>query len=118
MISVDTKKKGNVGNFKNAGAEYRKVKEPRRVLDHDFPIPELGKVAPYGVYVLNSNTGFINLGTSHDTSEFAVTGISCWWDSIGKNVFSTTKRIYITCDGRKQWVSQPQLEIRITAVCQ
>jgi len=99
VISVDTKKKENVGNFKNAGAEYRKLKEPRRVLDHDFPIPELGKVAPYGVYVLNSNTGFINLGTSHDTSEFAVTGISCWWYSIGKNVFPTAKRIYITCDG-------------------
>ena len=99
VISVDTKKKENIGNFKNTGTEYRKSKDPRRVLDHDFPIPELGKVAPYGVYVLNNNTGFINLGTSHDTSEFAVTSISCWWNSIGKNTFPTAKRIYITCDG-------------------
>ncbi len=99
VISVDTKKKENIGKFKNAGAEYRKEKDPRKVLDHDFPIPELGKVAPYGVYVLNNNTGFVNLGTSHDTSEFAVTSISCWWNAIGKNTFPDAKRIYITCDG-------------------
>lgn len=99
VISVDTKKKENIGNFRNAGAEYRKEKNPRKVLDHDFPIPELGKVAPYGVYVLNNNTGFVNLGTSHDTSEFAVTSISCWWNAVGKNTFPTAKRIYITCDG-------------------
>ena len=67
VISVDTKKKENIGNFKNAGAEYREVKNPRKVLHHDFPIPELGKVAPYGVYVLNNNTGFVNLGTSFMT---------------------------------------------------
>ena len=70
------RKKENIGNFKNNGAEYRKRKDPRRVLDHDFPISELGKVAPYGVYVLNDNTGFINLGISHDTAEFAVSSIS------------------------------------------
>ncbi len=99
VISVDTKKKENIGNFKNAGAEYRKEKDPRKVLDHDFPIPELGKVAPYGVYVLNNNTGFVNLGTSHDTSEFAVTSISCWWNAVGKNTFPAAERIYITCDG-------------------
>ena len=99
VISVDTKKKENIGNFKNNGAEYRKEKHPRRVLDHDFPIPELGKVAPYGVYVLNDNTGFINLGISHDTSEFAVSSISYWWDAVGKNNFPNAERIYITCDG-------------------
>lgn len=99
VISVDTKKKENIGNFKNNGAEYRKIKDPRKVLDHDFPIPELGKVAPYGVYVLNNNTGFINLGTSHDTSEFAVSSISYWWNAVGKNSFPDAKRIYITCDG-------------------
>ena len=99
VISVDTKKKENIGNFKNSGAEYRKAKNPRRVLDHDFPIPELGKVAPYGVYVLNDNTGFVNLGISHDTSEFAVSSIAYWWDAVGKNNFPNAKRIYITCDG-------------------
>lgn len=99
VISVDTKKKENIGNFKNAGAEYRKEKDPRRVLDHDFPIPELGKVAPYGVYVLNDNTGFINLGISHDTSEFAVSSIAYWWEAVGKINFPEAERIYITCDG-------------------
>ena len=62
VISTDTKKKELIGNFKNNGQEYREVSDPHLVLDHDFAIPELGKVAPYGVYVLNDNTGFINLG--------------------------------------------------------
>jgi hypothetical protein len=62
VISVDTRKKENIGNFKNNGKEYRPSGNPRKVLDHDFPIEELGKVAPYGVYNLNSNTGFVNLG--------------------------------------------------------
>ena len=99
VISVDTKEKENIGNFKNNGAEYRKYKDPRKVLDHDFPIAELGKVNPYGVYVLNSDTGFINLGTNHDTAEFAVTSIAAWWDTCGKETFPGSKRIYITCDG-------------------
>lgn len=98
VISVDTKKKENIRNFKNNGAEYRKFGEPRQVLDHDFLIAELGKVNPYGIYVLNSNTGFINLGTNHDTSEFAITSIAVWWGTCGKNSFSESKRIYITCD--------------------
>ena len=98
VISVDTKKKELIGNFKNAGAEYRKEKDPRQVLDHDFPIPELGKVAPYGIYVLNDNTGFINLGTDHDTAEFASESILRWWESIGKNTFPKAKRIYINAD--------------------
>ncbi len=76
VISVDTKKKEKTGNFKNSGQEYRKKKDPRKVLDHDFPIPKPGRVSPYGIYVINSNTGFVNLGTSHDTAEFAVESIS------------------------------------------
>ena len=98
VISVDTKKKENVGNFKNNGQEYRKKKDPRKVLDHDFPIPEWGKISPYGIYVINSNTGFVNLGTSHDTAEFAVESISRWWETIGKNTFPNQKRLMITCD--------------------
>jgi hypothetical protein len=78
VISVDTKKKENIGNFKNEGGEYRVKKQPRKVLDHDFPIKELGKIAPYGVYNVNNNVGFGNVGTSHDTSEFAVESISRW----------------------------------------
>lgn len=99
VISVDTKKKENIGNFKNNGQEYRKNKDPRKVLDHDFPIKELGKISPYGVYNLNSNTGFVNVGTSHDTSEFAVESISRWWETVGKHTFPGKKRIYINCDG-------------------
>jgi len=98
VISVDTKKKENIGNFKNDGKEYRKKKDPRLVLDHDFPIKELGKVAPYGVYVLNDNTAFVNLGTSHDTSEFAVESINRWWRIIGRNTFPEAKKLYINCD--------------------
>ena len=71
VISVDTKKKELIGNFKNNGAEYRPKKFARRVFDHDFPFKE-GKIAPYGVYLINKNEGFVNLGTDHDTSAFAV----------------------------------------------
>jgi transposase len=98
VISVDTKKKENIGNFKNGGQEYRHKKDPRKVLDHDFPLEELGKISPYGVYNLNNNTGFVNVGTSHDTSEFAVESISRWWEVVGKHTFPNRSRIYITCD--------------------
>ena len=98
VISVDTKKRENIGNFKNDGQEYRKKKDPRKVLDHDFPIEELGKISPYGVYNLNNNTGFVNVGTSHDTSEFAVESILRWWETVGKHTFPDRKKIYINCD--------------------
>ena len=96
VISTDTKKKELIGNFKNSGQEYREVSDPRRVLDHDFAIPELGKVAPYGVYVLNDNTGFINLGTDHDTGEFAVESIRRWIWHIGTTNFPDMNKILFT----------------------
>jgi hypothetical protein len=98
VISVDTKKKENIGNFKNPGQEYRSSKNPRKVLDHDFPIKELGKIAPYGVYNLNNNVSFVNVGTSRDTSEFAVESISRWWETVGKRTFPTATTLYITAD--------------------
>lgn len=98
VISVDTKKKELIGNFKNNGQEYRKIKSPRKVLDHDFPIKELGKISPYGVYNLNKNTGFVNIGTSHDTSEFAVESIFRWWKTVGKHTFPKAKKLLVTCD--------------------
>jgi len=98
VISVDTKKKENIGNFKNPGLEYRRNKDPRKVLDHDFPFKELGKIAPYGVYNLNHNIGFVNVGTSYDTSEFAVESISRWWETVGKNTFPKATKLMITCD--------------------
>jgi hypothetical protein len=128
VISVDTKKRENIGNFKNNGEEYRKNKNPRKVLDHDFPIKELGKISPYGVYNLNNNTGFVNVGTSHDTSEFAVESISRWWETVGKHTFPTARKLMITCDcggsngnRRRMWKYQLQefsnrtgLEIEVT----
>jgi hypothetical protein len=98
VISVDTKKKENIGNFKQNGKEYRTKKNPRKVLDHDFPIEELGKISPYGVYNVNKNVGFVNAGTSHDTGEFAVESISRWWETVGKHTFPRAKRLYITAD--------------------
>jgi len=98
VISVDTKKKENIGNFKNPGQEYRKNKDPRKVLDHDFPIKELGKISPYGVYNLNHNVGFVNVGTSRDTAEFAVESIFRWWEAVGKHTFRKATKLMITCD--------------------
>ncbi len=98
VISVDTKKKENIGNFKNDGTEYRPCGSPRLVSDHDFFMPELGKVAPYGVYVLNNNAAFVNLGTSADTGLFSVESIRRWWYTIGRENFWYAERIVVTCD--------------------
>lgn len=99
VISIDCKKKELIGNFKNPGAEYRLAGEPRAVWDHDFEIKELGKVAPYGIYVLNNNTGFVNLGTSSDTAEFAGESVARWWHYVGESTFPNACKIFITCDG-------------------
>ena len=98
VISVDAKKKENVGSFINNGRTYNKSKHPTKVLDHDFPINELGKVTPYGVYDINRNEGFVNLGISKDTPEFAVESISRWWLTMGKNTYPKTSKLYINCD--------------------
>lgn len=99
VISVDTKKKELIGNFKNNGSEYAEKKNPIKVLDHDFPIEELGKVAPYGIYDINKNEGFVNLGLSKDTSEFAVNSILRWWQTLGKPSYPNATKLYINCDG-------------------
>lgn len=98
VISIDCKKKETLGNLANSGTEYRKKGDPRRVLDHDFET-ELGKIAPYGVYVENDNTAFVNLGTSSDTAEFAAESVRAWWSCVGKNTFPDAGRLYVTCDG-------------------
>lgn len=123
VISVDTKKKELTGNFTNGGAEYSKKKNPTNVLDHDFPIKELGKVAPYGIYDISRNEGFVNLGVSHDTAEFAVTSILRWWQTLGKNTYPAAKKLYINCDNggsngsrRKLWKKQLQELANITGL--
>jgi transposase len=98
VISIDAKKKENIGNFANNGKSYRKSKDPVKVLDHDFPIGELGKVTPYGVYDVSRNEGFVNLGISKDTPEFAVESISRWWLTLGKNTYPEATKLYINCD--------------------
>ena len=98
VISVDTKKKELIGNFKNNGEEYNKKKVPIKTWDHDFPIKELGKVSPYGIYDVSRNEGFVNLGISHDTAEFAVESILRWWQTLGINTYPNAQKLYITCD--------------------
>ena len=97
-ISVDTKKKELVGDFKNGGRELRPKGEPEPVRVHDFVIPELGKVAPYGVYDIAANTGWINLGINHDTAAFAVESIRRWWQQLGQARYHQAKRLLITAD--------------------
>jgi len=98
VISVDTKKKELVGNFKNGGREYRRKGDPERVRSHDFKIKELGKVNPYGVYDQTRNEGWVNVGIDHDTSAFAVESIRQWWNSMGKKVYPEAEKLLITAD--------------------
>jgi len=99
VISIDAKKKENVGNFKNGGRTYNLRNNPTKVSDHDFLSKELGKVTPYGVYDINKNEGFVNLGISKDTAEFAVESVSRWWLTVGQNTYPNATKIYINCDG-------------------
>ena len=124
VISVDTKKKELIGNFKNNGAEYRKKKEPHKAFDHDFPIKELGKVAPYGVYDVSRNLGFVNLGLSHDTAEFAVASILRWWQTLGVHTYPKASKIFITGDSGgsngsrlKLWKKQLQEFANVSGLC-
>jgi transposase len=123
VISVDTKKKELVGNFKNNGATYRKKNDPIKVLDHDFPLKELGKVAPYGIYDISKNEGFVNLGISHDTAEFAVESILRWWLTLGTNTYPDAVKLYINSDNggsngsrNRLWKKQLQQMADITGL--
>src|SRR6266571_2168908 len=98
VISVDAKKKENVGNFKNGGAEYAPRGEPERVSVHDFPDEELGKALPYGIYDLTANTGWVSVGTDHDTGAFAVASIRSWWNGPGRVAYPGARRLLITAD--------------------
>ena len=98
VISVDTKKKELIGDFKNAGREWQPQGTPEEVRVYDFIDPELGKVAPYGVYDLTANTGWVNVGIDHDTAEFAVQSIRSWWREMGQAVYQRPRRLLITAD--------------------
>jgi len=99
VISVDTKKKELVGNFRNGGREYRPAGDPEKVRVHDFLIKELGRAVPYGVYDLAANAGWVNLGIDHDTAAFAVHSIRRWWRDMGRARYPDATRLLITADG-------------------
>lgn len=98
VISVDTKKKEPVGDFKNGGRELRPKGRPEPVRVHDFIIPELGKAVPYGVYDVAANAGWVNLGISHDTAAFAVESIRRWWHELGAPRYPDATRLLINAD--------------------
>jgi len=98
VVSVDTKKKEIVGNYRNPGREWEPRGQPRRVKSKDFPDKELGKVAPYGVYDLTANEGWVNVGISHDTAEFAVESVRRWWYRMGRPTYPGATELLITAD--------------------
>jgi transposase len=99
VISADTKKKELVGNFKNGGREWRRKGQPEEVQVHDFVVPELGRVSPYGVYDLAANAGWVSVGLDHDTAAFAVATIRRWWERTGHARYPSARRLLITADG-------------------
>ncbi len=99
VISVDTKKKEILGNYHNAGRQWRSAKTPQTVQVHDFPGPAVPRAYPYGIYDLGRNAGFVNVGTDHDTGAFAVASIRGWWRAEGQRLYPTATTLVITADG-------------------
>jgi hypothetical protein len=97
-ISVDTKKKEQIGNYRNNGSDYRPNGEPRHVKVHDFEDKELGKVVPYGVYDIAANNGWVSVGITHDTAEFAVASIRLWLEKMGRQRYPNASELTITAD--------------------
>jgi len=98
VISVDTKKKELLGNYDNNGKQWLHAKKPLKVNDHDFPSPDVPRAYPYGIYDLARNTGFVNVGTDHDTGAFSVASIRGWWHSEGRSLYSQARILIITAD--------------------
>ena len=98
VVSVDTKKKELVGNFKNGGREWQTKGEPDKVLTHDFPSDAIGKAIPYGIYDMARNEAFVSVGRDHDTPTFAVASIRRWWTTMGMPVYPKAKELLITAD--------------------
>jgi hypothetical protein len=99
VISVDTKKKELLGNYQNAGQQWRQAKTPQRVQVHDFPGPAVPRAYPYGIYDVKRNTGFVNVGMDHDTGAFAVASIRGWWRAEGRRLYPDARSLLITADG-------------------
>ena len=99
MISVDTKKKELIGEYKNAGSDYRPQGRPDLVNVHDFIDEDLGKAIPYGVYDIGANAGCVSVGVDHDTATFAVNAIRRWLDLMGRDRYPDARQVMITADG-------------------
>ena len=99
VVSIDTKKKELVGEFKNAGREWEPQGQPVEVKVHDFPEKKLGKAIPYGVYDLASNEGWVSVGIDHDTAQFATASVRRWWQEMGAGRFPRATKLMITADG-------------------
>src|ERR1700674_1927946 len=99
VISVDTKKKELLGNYDNGGQQWLPAKKSVKVNGHDFPAPEIPRAYPYGIYDMARNTGFVNVGTDHDTGAFAVASIRGWWRREGRSLYSRAQELLITADG-------------------
>jgi Rhodopirellula transposase DDE domain len=98
VISVDTKKKELIGEFRNPGSDYGPIGKPIEVDAHDFENKELGKVVPYGIYDIGANSGYVSLGIDHDTAQFAVNATRLWLDKMGRERYPITPRVMITAD--------------------
>src|SRR5207244_6369660 len=98
VISVDTKKKELVGNYANAGRQWRPIDTAVHVNGHDFPSPEVPRAYPYGIYDIGRNEGFVNVGTDHDTAAFAAASIRGWWQTEGQRLYPRARHIVITAD--------------------
>jgi hypothetical protein len=98
VVSVDTKKKENLGEFANGGREWRPAGDPRRVSDHDFADQRVGKAIPYGIYDVSTDKGWVSVGTDHDTAAFAVATIRRWWNAAGRDTYPASRRLLITAD--------------------
>jgi hypothetical protein len=99
VVSVDTKKKEMLGKYKNNGRQWLPAKDPFKVNGHDFPAPDVPRAYPYGVYDIGQNTGFVNVGTDHDTGAFAVASIRGWWRHEGRKMYPNASKLLITADG-------------------
>ena len=107
VISVDAKKKENIGEFRNGGREWQPKGSPEPVNVHDFIDKELGKVTPYGIYDVAANAGWVSVGTDHDTAAFAVTTIARWWQAVGQPAYPAAAGLLICADGGGSTATAP-----------
>jgi hypothetical protein len=98
VVSVDTKKKELVGEYKNAGQQWRPERDPVKAKTHDFPDPAVGKAVPYGIYDIGANTGFVSVGKDGDTAQFAVQTLRRWWQTVGEGAYRGARRLLVCAD--------------------